>query len=444
MSGEIVLVPSAAIVGAVGSVAVAGITVGLGASAVVLAGAASLVKNIVDARVAAAQKKIEAEKNRIRQWQAFQREQNRQMASLKKIEDSIAQSESRLAAIRLTEGNKDRNGAGPTAKGYSSLNRSDQSTRAARAQLCELSKILEAIPESFSRAESSPYKRLIKQSERLNRELESNSPPALEEIDSFKEMILRTIKTYTKELELKRKSTDQLKQKAGILFNEIMIYSQLAVENTHSSELKNIKIRLLDVVNSESFPLGQLEHIEKILTKIKTEIDIQMIQSAVGETVAGSITANLEDMGYTTRQHFSKKKGSGLMRALLQIPGGELLHIAIHPNNQLAFQVTHESRDGETMLEEEDRRSFRRQEQQWCNDFHELIRRLTAEGFSYSMGLERLHPDDSIPTEQFESTARFESAAEIKSAADNDSGEYREDLSRFRHEPKRREYDDRR
>jgi hypothetical protein len=399
MSGEGVLTPAAAVAGAAVGVA----AVAIGGSAAVLMGVGKIVQKIVDDRVEAAKKKVEAEKGRIREWQAFQEKQSQEMNRLKKIQASIEESEKQLRTIRLTGGKIMSTRNGPTAQGYTSLSQTKETHNLVRSQMERINKILENLPDEFTKTENSPYIKLVKHKHNIENKLDSGTSFTIEEINTFKEMIFRTLTSYINDLDMERQTGIQLRKKAEILFDEILISMEMAVEKNHMEELNTIKCKLLEIIGSNNLRCSQLELLEKKFAGIKGEIDLMVIRTAIGETAADSVTKNLLDMGYEPQEYFTRKAGGRMMTAMMRIPGGEFVRVAIHKNNQLSFQVTHAARPGDTSMSEEELIFFRQQEKRWCRDFQELVRRLTREGFSYSIGLDRLIPNDSIPIVIFES-----------------------------------------
>ena len=418
MSSETVLDPASSV--GLGLVAVA-----IAAPAVVLWGVGKIVQTIVDNRVEAAKRKIEAEKTRIREWQLFQEKQAEEMDKLKKIQQSIEESEKLLRTIRLTTGNTRRIDSGPTAQGYTSLNQAKERDSLIKSELENIVKILRNLPNEFTNSPNSPYLKLVKYEDTLKSKLLSGTPPVIEEINTFREMIIRTLKSFSDELEMKRKTGDYIKQKLGTIFDEIPVTQELAIEKEHVEELNTIKIRLLRLANSDNPRLDQLEILEKQYEAVKAAINLLVTQVAISETAADSLTKNLTAMGYEPREYFTSMSNKRMITSLMRIPGGEYVRIAIHQNSQISFQVTHEMFPGETSMQEDDLLFFRQQEKRWCRDFQELVRRLTREGFSYSIGLDRKIPDNSI------SFVIFESAEDIESQENQEESPfYQEDKRR--------------
>jgi septal ring factor EnvC (AmiA/AmiB activator) len=372
MSSENVLVPAALRIA----------VVALAAPAAVLWGVGKIVQEIVNDRVEAAKKKIEAENTRIREWQSFQEKQAQEMNKLKKIQQSIEESEKQLRAIRLTAGNTRRTGTGPTAQGYTSLNQTRETDSLIRSQLENIAKILRSLPEEFTNSPSSPHLKLVKYEDTLKSKLDSGTPPAIEEINTFKEMILRTLTSFSEELEMKRKADAHIKQKVGIVFDEIPVTQELAIEKEHLEELNTIKSKLLQLANSNNPRLDRFELLEKQYETVKAEINLLVTKTAISETAADSLTKNLMDMGYEPREYFTRMDDRRMLTSLMRIPGGDYVRIKIDRNNQISFQVTHAMMPGETTMQEDGLLFFRQQEKRWCRDFQELVRRLTREGFS--------------------------------------------------------------
>lgn len=414
MSGEIVLVPMLPAV-AVPIAVVAGLSVGI-------VGVSMVIKGIVDKQVEAARREMEIEKTRILKWQFFQEEQRRQMISMQAIQQSIAESEKRLSAIQLTQGYIDCKGEGHTARGYTSAGKSKESREAAISLLNDIAQILISMPSEFINASDSPYQHLLKQEARLRKK----AGLGIKEVESFKETIVRTLKSYMNSIELMGGQRTVFSQKVEAMLNDVLVCLHLTAEEKHISELNTIKANLLNIMNSKTILAGQVELLEKRFKGVKSEIEFKLTNTAFRSSLTESMTRNLTDMGYELIEEFPEDVAKPMLQAAMRIPGGERVRIAIQSNNKMSFQVCHESGKKESAMSEDELLYFRQQEKKWCQDLKELIRRLTAEGYAYKISLERLIPDMTIPI------AVVETVDEILSQDED------EDMEKFDHEDRRR------
>ncbi len=91
---------------------------------------------------------------------------------------------------------------------------------------------------------------------------------------------------------------------------------------------------------------------------------------------------------------------------------------AIKPDGRMDFKLVHERRSPGAYLSEEEIASYRRQENRWANDFREIIRRLTREGFSYQIQMEDFFHTDSIPVVVVETAEELNAEEEDLDYAD--------------------------
>lgn len=439
MSGEVVLAPADS---GGNALAIAGLAMGvitLGVAGIGLAGAVGVgkvIKGIVDKRVEAATREMEREKACIREWQEYQAEQSRQMLSLQQIQQAISESEKRLSAIRLTQGNIRKDGGGPTAKGYTSsrkekdLKQSVISDQSIISMLHDISKILESLPREFTNSQSSPYPRLVKQLEKLKLRFSSGKRPETEEIESFKETIARTLDSYMNTIYMERKMQNELAQRLESNLSELLICLNLTSDIKHIDELNSIKANIIKIMNSRNITGGKIELLEKHFRKIKSDIEFNITNTAFRSSLAESMTRNLKDMGYNSIDAFPQDAEKKMLQAAFRMPGGENVRVAIQPNNKISFQVCHESKSKDKIMTEEETAYFKEQEKKWCKDLQELIRRMTVEGFSYNISMERLISETAIPIVVVET---------VDEILTQDEEEEEEDMDRFYDEPERRE-----
>lgn len=414
MSGEVVVKPASSAIPlaivAIAPLAVVGIgAVAAGACAV---GVAKIVKKIVDKRVEASTRELEAEKAKIREWQLFQEEQKQRMLEFSRIQEAIAASEKVLSMIRLSEGRRQHNVGGPTAKGYIVQQpiRADHS--AIDKMIQDITRLLEGLPSLFVNSADSPYSRLISHGEKLRQRIDSGNAPLPEEIADFKHTISRTLSSYIEALAKEQEQQAMLTKRTEALLNGILIFMHLTTDSVYTSSLSVMKDSVVAMITKPMKLAGQIDALEKTFAAIKAEIEVGLTNSAFRAALAESMTKNLSEMGYRTVESFPLDTDRAMMKAILKIPGGEQVRIAIQRDNRISFQVCHESGRFEEQLSSDELAVFRAQEGKWCKDLRKLIGRLTAEGFEYVVSLERLIPEVSVPIVVVETTEEILAEAE--------------------------------
>jgi len=249
----------------------------------------------------------------------------------------------------------------------------------------------------------------------------------LEEVISFRENITRTLCSDLNTLKMEHEHQDAILKRTDTLFGEVLTFLNMTKERSYISELTIIRDALIGMMNAPLKLASQIETLEKKFASIKAEIGTMVANTAFRSTLAESLTRHMTAMGYQPIDGFQSTTGKA-MKASMGMPGGERVNIAIQSNNKLSFQVCHETGKAEDKLSPEELAVFRKQEEKWCSDLHQLIRRLTTEGFEYNISLERCIPEASIPV------VVVESADEILAEEDE------EDMNMFQDEPKKRHF----
>jgi hypothetical protein len=381
MSGEV-------IVAIAGGVAVAGIGV-IGATAY---GAGKVIKGLIDARVDAAVREMEAERARIVEWQVFLAEQHKQHNKLQLQQEQLRELEKRVASLTLAQPVAIPAGSGPTGEGYVSVTKDtgQPSAELIRPMLQQLGELLATCPDDFALAIDSPLPRLQQHHDALVRRLDSRKVPLPEELTAFKETIERTVRQFLEHQRLIADQADSMAKRLDKLLREIMTTTGLTDEQPVRSSLQTLKEQVLRLLSSTPPMHSQVEKFEQQLTEIKTAVETRLVNGAFRTTLAQSLARNLHDLGYVTVKDFPDDPHQITLRTELKIPGGERLRVTIDRTNKLAFKVLHETGDLKRLLSKEDERFFRDQEQRWCSDLKELIRRMVKEGFDYAIDHEQL------------------------------------------------------
>lgn len=396
MSGEVIVVP------------------------VIITGKASIalikaVKEAIDARVEAARDKAIAEKNHMAKWLQQQREQQEQLARLRSGEEFVQAAEQRLNDLRLEQA-RENTGAAPAAEqqqeDYLALGMRRDTGQTATL-LDGLRALLDEFPPELRAAKGSPYDKLQQQVQRILNRVGGGKKVAPAEAESLRETIAATLGAYLRELEAARTCHEERLARSEIVMTEILLYENLAGDELpqQRDDLRRLALQLSALLEAGQSAPGKFDLIEKRLATLKDDIDRQVGETSYRTTLCESITRHLGDMGYGAIRAF-KPAESGMLSAAMSIPGGERLQIALHANNQLAFQVLHESLTPETELAPEELAHLHKQEERWCQDLKELIRRLVAEGFDYNISFEKTIADDAVKVVVVETAEEIEEEAQ--------------------------------
>ena len=392
MSGEVVAAPAGGGAALVGIIAVPVVLplLAVGAAGAVAYGAGMVIKGIVDARVEAAIREMEAEKLRIVEWQDFQKQQRQQQVAVQKQYEAMREIERRLASVTLFEPVAATEGTGPIAEGYASVKKVVKAPpiAAMREMLQQIAAMLNASPESFRTSPDSPYPRLKQHQEKLASKLESRTPPLSDEIKSFQDAVIKTISGFAQDSQLIAERSDVMAHRLDKLLSDILKTSAISDEPSVRESLRKLQLQVLALLEKHPVPPGQVEHLEQRVADILVKVETRLVNGAFRTTMAQSLTRNLREMGYGDAQPFPDDPHQNMMRAEMKIPGGERLRVTIDRTNQMSFRVMHEARSADVKLTAEDKRHFRSQEKRWCQDMKQLIRRMIQEGFAYTIGHE--------------------------------------------------------
>lgn len=356
-------------------------------------------------------------------WQAEQTERNRRQEEMNMIMASIKQATDNLAQTSLTETRVDQAPREVSGRGFLDL---DQ-TRAARpdtsAQVRELGELLETLPEGFKEDAEWPFERFLADWKRYSAEAADRRFPSTEELAAFRDSVVRTLNRYLTELEHRTRAEKELFEAAAALLEEVLYQEALAERESYREELTSIRNSLTAEAEARRLDRGDLDLWGRRVESLKTEIEHDNNLRAYRHSLAESVTRHLGDMGYGEVEPFTRPDSLDGTNAVLGLPGGGLLHAAVLGDGRMAFELFPDSLEGMTPRKMEE---FRRQEAKWCDDFHELIRRLTADGFSFEIQLEREKPSEAIGVVQVETAA--------------DLAEEEEEEARYRDEPRARRH----
>lgn len=418
MSGAVIAVPILPI-----AIITVGVVAGVPAACY---GVAAGVKAFVDNRVEAANRKIEEEKAQLRQWQDYQGRQRGEMEDMARLQSQLRQAEAELASISIEIKAQAKACEEPTTEGYTKLGLPKAALKEAQLPIVtQITSVMESLPEAFQKSSTSPFARLLKQWFRLKKAVESNRPPSMEELFTFRQTVQATLNAYCKSVELEAKQRKDLCARLDGLLSEVLLCRELSSDPKSIESLESLKMQITAIADTGIPKPGHVEFIEKRFVEIKRVVEAQLSQYAFRAALAESIVRNLHDLGYNTVKEFVHPATSDFSQADMAIPGGERLMIAIHRDNSLAFEVIHESFDPAESMTAEDIALFRQQEKLWCSHhLPEIMRRMTAEGFTYRIDLEQLAMESSIPV------VRVDTAEELLAEE--------EEMTRFQDDDERR------
>jgi len=373
------------------------------------------VKEAIDARVQAARDKALAEKDHMAEWLERQRQQQQQLVQLRSGEEFIQAAEQRLAELQLETAREQAESAPAAqqqhAEDYLSLGLQKETSQATTI-LDSLKALLDEFPAELRAAKGSPYEKLQQHVDRLVTRAAGGKKITPGEAETLRETIAATLGGYLRELAAARAYQEERLARAEIVMSEILLYESLAAEELprQRDDLRRLALQLAALLETPQAAPGKFDVIEKRLATLKAEIDEGIGEATYRTTLCQSITRHLGDMGYSTVSAFKPADG-GMLCTSLRIPGGERLQVALHANNQLGFQVQHESLVPETELAPDDLAHLHKQEGRWCQDLKELIRRLVAEGFEYNISFENTIADESVKVVVVETAEEIEEDA---------------------------------
>jgi hypothetical protein len=323
------------------------------------------------------------------------------MSVLRDIAEVVHAAEERLSRVALAEVMTGRKALGadggpaPVQKSHLGLGRQRAHPEQVRAMFEEVAGTIAALPAAFREAARAPYQTIARQRDRLAARLESGERLERDEIVKFKELIARTLDAYLNESNAHQRHQREIHARLETALNDVLLYQHLAPAPQRSA-MDALRYQLTTLLANGDVRLGQVELIENRLAGLKHEIDSKVVNTAHRKGLCESITRNLSEMGYEALAEFPSDVEGEALEACMRIPGGEQVRIALQADNQVSFAIAHERPHGAGKFSKAELNHIRKQEERWCGDFKELVRRLVSEGFSYQIGIEQAIPEQSI------------------------------------------------
>lgn len=282
-----------------------------------------------------------------------------------------------------------------------------------RRRLADISAALQTLPREFTSQRAPVYANMKDYHDRLTNRLNTQNPPSFQELDSFRETVARTLHSALTELEAQKQKEMAWRLRANTLMDSIVLALHMASEPLLRERLFAQHEALLKLMAAETANPLDLELVENAFKKLAMEVLNASARAAAGEEAAVRLTAHLTGLGYSFAEPFALSPGSRMQRALLYIPGGEMLRAAIHPDNKLSFQVLRRVDNEQEPATLEDLQRYRRQELRWSRDFQELIRLMREDGFSYDTALAEFAAEKDIAVVVRESAEDIEHAVSV-------------------------------
>lgn len=372
-------------------------------------GGSLTVKELVEASVNKAKDEIKQYQNNIAKWAKYQKKQSDEMAEMRGVYAQLSEAIKKLAEAELNVSAAATGEAGPSngpsqkAKGYVTEKLRKEEQEKVQALMAEIASLLEEMPEPFRKYADSPYLRLVERHKQLDKKLQSKTGLSMEEAVSFRETLLRTLESYMSSLSYKEKNRDELFERVEGIYQELMAYVQLSQNKENHKELESLKNNILKLIGSRFIDIASLDVLEKKFKEVKASVEKELEVGARRKVLSEALAFHLNEMGYESLAEFPEDMMQAQMQASFKIPGGERLTVNIQRNDKIAFEVAHVSGRPEALLSSRELAHFRKQEDKWCQDIPELVHRLTKQGFSCNLNMERDVPEESIPVVALES-----------------------------------------
>ncbi|MFH1137137.1 MAG: hypothetical protein V1816_13775 [Pseudomonadota bacterium] len=279
------------------------------------------------------------------------------------------------------------------ASGRGFLDVGHKKTRApepSRPLFQELVHILDHLPTEFKDDRAWPHERFQEQRRKYETLFAEGRGPGREELLAFGETISRTLDRYRKQVEAAKQTSPLVLEKCAGLFERASYLGFLTRREALRTELEAITTFLVSGRAEEK----DLDRLAARLDDLAGEIDVETEKRAYLGTLAESLSHKLGELGYEAAGSFADFEGHDRSAASFKCPGGGRLRAAIQSDGRMDFRLDPGKAAGATPAAVD---SFRRGEEKWCRDFQELLRRLTGDGFSFRIELERTRPASSLP-----------------------------------------------
>lgn len=280
----------------------------------------------------------------------------------------------------------------------------DAATQAAWAALTAR---LAQVPPAWLADPQLPFAQLQTRAAALEAELARQTPQAL---SAFALTLQATWLAYTAELAARQHQQQQAQVRATTLHQALC--QQRAMLVAPVADLEQLLARLEQWEPEQWATLAELESTWATLQPMLAQ---RLDQEAAQIVIADYVTQTLATLGYAPAQTFTTQAvtpDGRSLQAQFHIPGGERLRVVMQADLRLALQVVHERSEAITgPLDSGEARFWHQQEARWCADLPAFLAQLQAAGIHYAVGFERHTTLNQVPIVIVENAADWEAAS---------------------------------
>ena len=379
-----------------------------------ITGVADAVKATIAARKEAARQEAEAQRERIRAWQDFQFRQQQTQAQQRLSLEAVQRVQQELVDGGLQEV-ATRVYGGALAEGFveQGVGVSDQRLS---GLMTHIDRQLASLPTELFNDQRLPFARLRSQLRRL----QQASAPTVDEVDDLASTLQRSFSDYVRRTGQEAEQQRQQAARAEQLLTRILQARALSVDEEDAAALHRLQQKLMELLAERRLSPAALDVISNRFDGLRERVECAVAEDEMNDYLSERVTHHLNAMGYATLSAFTDRQAGRRRDAEFALPDGDRLRIALQEDLKMGFQLTHETHTVlEKTLSGEALGFFRQQEERWCRDMKELIRRLIKDGVPYELQFERNTPEASIPV------VVVENATEIDDEDDEDQHRHR-------------------
>jgi hypothetical protein len=273
-----------------------------------------------------------------------------------------------------------------------------------------LAPLLATIPAEAIDDPQGPFARLKRDIQQYDQDAAAGKRPNEDRLKAIRETVEMTVSAYVEDMDRRVDAANALLGEVESLLGDVICYRHLTHDTAGVAELADIEKHLLALLEARDATATSVSVLRRKFEALKRPIDEQMQLRGIREALESRLQEHLTDLGYRPTQ---REMG---VHSTWAVPGGEQVRISVHDDLRMGFQLVHE-REGELdrPMSERELAFLRQQEKRWCQDLHELVRRLNDDGFALNIDFERESSDESIPVvvvEEANEWAENESEAE--------------------------------
>lgn len=256
----------------------------------------------------------------------------------------------------------------------------------------ELAPLLATIPAEVLDDAHSPFARLKQDMVRYDKDAASGKQASKGRLEAFRHTVEMTVSAFLEDMDRRVDAAKALLEQTESLLSEVICYRNLANDAAQVTELVDIENHLLALLEAGEATATSVSVLHRKFAELKRPIDEQLELRGIRVALESSLEKHLSELGYRPMQAQMSAQSTWA------VPGGELVSVNVHDDLRMGFQLIHErEKKSAQAMNEQELAFLRQQEKRWCQDLHELVRRLNKDGFSLNIDFERESPDESIP-----------------------------------------------